>query len=391
MSEASVQLDAREIMMLERQQHDGLVRGMTLLSTLTFRWQDLAIQGVGTAVSVGTSAAGTFGGGDDSSPTTAMERLSTGADDIAADQVTGLLGKAWQKVVARVNENDTVRDCARLLRLGLDQLLAWIKKILVSKQVIGQLVPFWGAIQGAYQGIMSAIETHGHRTAFESLRDMGPVVGAGFPAVALDAFTRYAKGEAIRAGAKSAYTFAKTIGSVLASIFSAGASSILDFVTSVVEAVTSFAYSVIQAVLFDRATEQCRVCVEERREMSVEDFRSIVKGAPFVGAVLFGAANYIGHFNLTALMSNPNHTISSSSLMYAVSKIGEAQRHGCHYVAASHFEIGFRDADQRFKWVIEMMQGYANDKPRSEILTEDATRWQRFKHKAKSLRYRYFS
>lgn len=384
----SVELNAKEIAMLEQAQHDGLCRGMTLLSTLTYRWEDLAIQGISSAASIG-AASHSYGSASPPASET-MARLSGEALDVAEGSIGLMLGKVWKKVEAKVNENQTLKDCCRLLKVGLDNLLGWIKKILASKQVLGQLVPFWGAIQGAYGGIMAAIETHGHRTAFESLKEMGPVIGSGFPTVAMEAFMKYAKVEGIRAGLKSAYTFAKTIGSVLAQIFSAGASSVIDFVTAVVEAVVSFAYSVIQAVLFDKATEKCRVCVEERQEMSVEDFRSIVKGAPFVGAVFFGAANYIGHFNLTALLSDTNKVISSSTMMNGVAKVGEAQRIACGYVQNSHFEIGFRDSasQEEYAWLLKMMRGYT-DQPVSDFLTGNATRWQRFKHKVKKFKYKH--
>ena len=125
--------------------------------------------------------------------------------------------------------------------------------------------------------------------------------------------------------------------------------------------------------------------------MSVDDFRGIVKGAPFVGAVFFGAAHYIGQFNLTSLLADTDMVISTNTLTDGVSKVGLAQKTACGYVANSHFEIGFRDSSSKkeYGWLLNAMKGYADDAPKSDFLTSQATRWTRFKHKAKMFGYKY--
>ena len=80
--------------------------------------------------------------------------------------------------------------------------------------------------------------------------------------------------------------------------------------------------------------------------------------------------------------------ISSKMLTDAITKVSQAQRLACDYTSKSHFKIAFRDsaAKEQYGWILEMVDGFANHKPRSEFLTKDATRWQRFKHKAKKLK-----
>jgi hypothetical protein len=385
----AITLNAKETNLLEQAQYDGLVRGMTALSTLTFRWQDLALQ----TLQLGTSAGGEVYGFVAESPAdTVTGRISGKSRDVAGDAIAYLLSKVWKRVEAKVAQNQTLQDVCRLLKIGLDSLLLVLKKVLVSKEVLGQLIPLYNVVQGSWEGIQRAVEAHGHRTAFESLKDAAPLVGSGFPTVALSGFRTYTMTETIRAGVKSAYTFAKTIGSLLAQIFSAGVSSVLSFVAALVEAITSWAYSVIQAVTFDKATKACGTAMESREGLSVEEFRRIIKGCPYFGCFVFGAANYIGHFNLTALLSNPDNSISSSQLSASVATIGEVQKTACTYIAASHFEVGFRDkaSEAQYGWILKMMQGYASDAPKSEFLTSDATKWQRFKHKAKKFKRKHF-
>ena len=77
--------------------------------------------------------------------------------------------------------------------------------------------------------------------------------------------------------------------------------------------------------------------------------------------------------------------------MAAVASVGQAQKLACGYIAASHFEVGFRDAESRarYAWLLEMMSGYASDAPKSDFLTANATNWQQLKHKAKKFKYKF--
>ena len=54
--------------------------------------------------------------------------------------------------------------------------------------------------------------------------------------------------------------------------------------------------------------------------------------------------------------------------------------------------MGFRDkaSEAQYGWILKMMHGYASDAPKSKFLTSDATKWQRFKHKAKKFKRKHF-
>lgn len=384
---SSIILTNKEKEMLQDAQQEGLKRGITLLSTLTYDWEALAWQAVGSAVNIANSQA--FAS-DSPESTSGKERASTSGDEIAFTSIQTLLSKVWSKIEAKINNDPYIQRLVKVLKIGLSSVVAWIKKIILSKELIGNLVPGFAAVKGLIDGAIGVIETHGHRTAWESLKEASPSIAGGFPKVALDAFGRYVQIEGVRSGLKTTYTFAKTLTSLLLQIFTMGASSVFDFVTSIVEAVSSFAYSTFQAITFGKATDLCRECVKERKLMSVSDFQVICASSAFVGCVFFGAANYIGHFNLTSVLSNDASTIASSSLLASVAKVGEVQKLASKYVAGVNFEMKFRSKEEEseYGWTIKMMKGYASDAPKSEFLTANASNMTKFKHGVKKLFYK---
>ncbi|MFK5915807.1 MAG: hypothetical protein QM484_15680 [Woeseiaceae bacterium] len=384
----SIILTTKEKEMLANAQYEGLKRGVLLLSTLTYDWEALAWQAIGSAVNITNSQV--FQSDSPESKKT-MERLSTSGDEIAMDaaakKIGSLLTKAWDKVEAKIRNDPWIERLVKVLKIGLSTLLAWIKKIILSKEVIGNLVPFYAATKGLIDGAKGVIETHGHRSTWDNLKSASPDIASGFPTVALNAFSQFVKVEGMRSAAKTAYTFAKTITSVLLQIFTMGISSVVDFVTSIIEAVSTFAYSVFQAVTFGKATNLCRECVQERRLMTVSDFQTICASSTYVGCVFFGAANYIGHFNITSVLSSETSIISSSSLLTSVAKVGEIQKSACSYILNSNFDMKFcsKNEENQYGWALQMMKGYGSDAPRSEFLTANASSFTKFKHYGKKL------
>ncbi|MFO7856072.1 MAG: hypothetical protein R6V44_12800 [Paracoccaceae bacterium] len=328
--------------LLEDAREKGIGRGLELLSTMTFRWEDLARQGASGAIAIGSAAHGTFG--MSGTPGQAGDRRNAFGKlaDSAEDAIMAQLSRVWARIRTRVIRNDVIKKCCDVLGVGVSWLLDRIKSCVLSGEIVAKLVPVYGAIKGAYDGVMLAVETHNHQGAFESLRAMAPKIGSGFPTVAMNGFKTCVRTETIRAGARTVCTFGKTIAQELTDIFSAGVASIVAFATCVVEAAVSFAYSVIQAVLFDRATDKARACIAEKGTMHENEFRDMIKGGPFVGAVFFAAANYTGHFNLTPVPTRQGLVISDSSMSNAVASVNEAQKLAAGCIVASHFEIGFR-------------------------------------------------
>ncbi len=378
----AIKLSDKEMGMLEDAQEAGISRGITLLSQMTFSKKQMAIDALTTSVSIATTSID-FSKGEDNDDT-----VGSLIGDGAEAKINTLLSKCWDKARAKVANNKWLSRASHVLEVGLNQLISWIKGLIFSGKVLAQVVPFYGNIKGIVDGALIAIETHGHRSSFESLVEMGDKVSSGISSAALDAFSKYARAEMIRCAGKSAWTFAKSIGGLLAEIFSFGAWKVVDFVIAIVEAITSFCFSVVQAVLFDKATKKFGDYATARTLPSADEFRTIVSGCSFVGCVYFAAANYIGHFNISSMLSNSSRVLSTKSLTDGLTKINEAQKMACGYASSSHFKISFRDAaaKEEFGWVLDMIEGYSSSAPKSEFLTKNATRWQRFKHKAKKLK-----
>lgn len=377
-------LNDKEMQMLESAQQAGLQRGVTLLSNLTFSKTQMAISGLQAGVSIASASSSFASGGSD-------DTVGSIAGDAAEAKIQQLLHKCWDKAREKVENNIWLSRACDLLEVGINQLLSWVKGLIFSGGVLDKLVPLYGNIKGIVDGAIQAVDARSQHTVVDALGNMGPQVSSGVATAALEGFTKYAQGEMLRAAGKSAWTFAKSIGGLLAEIFSFGAWTVISFATAVVEAIVGFAYGLVQAILFDRTTEKFGQYAEARSLPSAEDFRTIITGCPYVGCVFFAAANYIGHFNLTSVLASPNRVLSTKMLTESIPKINDAQLAACGYTRDSSFTLDFRSAEaqQEYTWILKMIEGYSTDTPKAEFLTQDATRWSRFKHKAKSAYYRF--
>lgn len=339
----------------------------------------MGFRGVDAAASVFSASKNFASGGSD-------DTVGSIIGDEAESKIKALLGKAWDKAREKLENNPKLVAACTFLERGLGELLGRIKGLIFNSQVLGQLVPFYGNVKGIIDGAIQAIAAHGHRTAMDTLNDMGPAVASGVATEALSGFTTYVKGEFVRTAVKSAYTFAKSIGGLLAEIFSFGAWSVVSFVTAIIEAIVGFVNSLVQGMLFDRATEKFKEYSEARSLPTPEEFRTVLAGCSFVGCVFFASANYVGHFNLTSVLAQPQRVLSTKMITDSVGQINEAQKMACQYTSGAAFKLSCRKGAEDFKWVLKMIEGYSSDVPKSEFLTADATKWQRFKHSFKKIK-----
>lgn len=383
-----VALTMGEVWKLEEAQHEGLCRGATLLANLTCSWKDMALQSVSMAASIGAETHGYIA---ESVSDDVQGRLGGKVSEVTHAAVQKFLDKIWVKVERKIARNENLAFLCRILKADLDVLLVWLRKLLINKNTLSQIVPFWNVATSAYDALMAAAEADRTMSAFETLKDMGGAIDSGFPRVAMDGFIKYAANEARRTAGKAVYSFGKSIVRLICQIVSAGATAVADIVFAVTEAVASWVFMMVSAYTFHKATKKCAQFIDSDEGMDIDQFRGIIKSCPFFAAVFFGGANYIGHFHLTSLLARRDYTISSSALSEAVSKVGEAQKIACGFVASSRFEIDFRNSSLReeFGWLLKMMRGYASDTPKSEFLTADATRWQRVKHKMKNFKHKH--
>ena len=391
----TIALTSKEVQMLSQAQEEGMARSMQLLSGMTYEPWSLGLAGLETSVGIGMSAY-SFGSSmsQPAQPSTVGSRMADsaagGQADTGAAGVTALLHKAIMKAQEKISSNPWIERLAKVLNIGISAVMSWIKKMVLDMKLIKQLVPGFDAIMGAAKGVMQAMDAYSHHSVLTNLRQAGGQIGSGFPSEALTGFKDFVSVERARAGAHSAFTFAKTIATTLLTIFAPPVGSIVGFVASVVEAIESFVYLAFQAISFGRATEKMREMIEEKVLMDPNDFRTIVASAPLVGCVFFAAANYIGHFHLTSLMSADTMTLSSSAMLASVAKVGEVQKAACGYVSATGFDFTFRTEEEKLKhgWVNNMIKGYSSDAPKSGFLTEDASLLTRFKHKFMMNRHR---
>ena len=369
----AIVLNDKERQLLKDAQEEGLQRAVTLFSYMTFSKKDMVKRGLFAAKDIAVADYkndnGTLG--------------TTKAHGVADDEIKKLLNAAFDKAAEKITKNDNIRKALGYLGKGMSELLVWIKGQLLSSSVLAMLVPLYGNVKEIIGGAIQAVKAYAQKTAIDTLNAMSPVVSAGIPTEALNAFTTFAKAERARAAAKSAYTMSKGIGLLLCEIFTVGATTAITFAAKIVEAVVGFVYSLVQGSIFADATSKFHEWRAKGEVPSPEQFRILISGCSFLGTVFFASANYIGHFNLTNMLADTNKILSTNMLMSSMPKINEAQKMACGYVNDHCFDIDLRSEGKKYKWVKDMIKGYGNTKIHSEFLTADASFWTKVKHKSK--------
>ncbi len=374
-SEDVITLTKDEKMSLARDRVRGVTRGIALLSGLTCDWEKLTSDSLTkgcSAVQTAVAQTKNFNGGNKDSVDWSKFGKSTGS--FAYDKVAKYIGKIWDYVRAKIEQNDWLKRLCRLLNVGLNVALGYLKKALLSPEVMKQLVPFYGPLKSTIDAVNEAINVKGMVDSLARMSTAAADIAMGIPATAMGAFQKYARAETIRATGKAAYNFAKSIGMALLQAFTVGAASIATFTATVVETVMGIAYNFTQAFLFRKATDRCRGMVAGKVRPSTETFKLACAAAPFAGAVFLGAAHYIGSPNVAAAFSSSQKVLSSGMVQSAITSVSDVQKSAAKFVAASHFPITFHDAKakEKFGWVMDMIKGSADSSPKSHIITQKA-------------------
>lgn len=357
-------------------QDEGIMRGIDLIARLHYTKFNMIKSGLGVLNNSASAAHSYF--------TAQNEESATATGQGAADEFTstqGLLTRAWNAVASKLAKDNWIFKLANLLGTGLWPILSWIRDQVLSFEVISKAAPFFGNVKGLVEASEMAHQSYRDFENTSMLNEMGHAVASGVPSIALEGFTKYARMEGIRMAAKSAYTFAKSLGGIIAEIFTFGAWSFIELMTSIIEAVAGFAYSLVNGLLFNKVSDRCRDYVVMNEAPPAEEFRTMISGSPFVGAVFFAGAFRIGQFHLTSVLSGGDRILSSNSVMFSMSKVNEAQKTACSYVARSHFELSLRHTtdQETLGWILPAMRGYSDESIKTDIITQNASNWDQLK------------
>lgn len=332
---------------------EGLTRGIQTLARLTVDWEQIGWQAVGTGTGI---VAGKLSYGFPSEPEVKTKLPSEGLQGIGVDKVTGkikdFLTSIADKAMARLEKHPWVQRVVRLMGLGIDFLVAYLKKLLTSVEVIKTLIPFYAQIQGVIQSVTSLENAVNMSRSLNSISRHGGHIGSGVPAVALGGFLSYLIDERAIQQTKAAYTFTKTLISTLAQVLTAGASSALDLVTKVVELVVSWIYKIYMAWTFDAACKKCQTWVANGSgvEEMEEEFSNACAGCPLLGAFFFAIADHIGTINLTSMFSKGSRVLPSNSVWAAGAKVFEIQVQASQYLQSIVFKPKFREEVDRDRY-----------------------------------------
>lgn len=367
---AQRQADADRQMLLKARDA-GIQRGVALLSRM-----DMDVEGIAWA---GAQAAGSL----HASYPQGLQGAAEGLPRIDALQ-SGLAGLSdfvrwvYGKVEKKIGSNEWLRRVGKTMGIAVEVVLAYVKEHLLQPSLLKGLLPGFLPVKALVATGQAAYAAWSDRNALQRIERAAPEIGSGVPQVMFQQFSKYLSDEMVANALKTGYTFGKTLASVLLTVFATPAASALALVTDIVDAVCAFVHKVFQAFTFRAATRKCREWVQQGDVAAGLDFSDGIAGCPFIGCLFFGAANVIGHFNLTAMLTRPV-AMNGANLMHAVSEVSAVQRVACRYVVQT--QLPFKFTNPADAWIGTMMAGMADEAPRSEFVSDDAskaTKWFHF-------------
>ncbi|MEO1493997.1 MAG: hypothetical protein AAFV19_17730 [Pseudomonadota bacterium] len=248
--------------------------------------------------------------------------LKEAVDDLKKkSMVEKLLDKCWGKVEGKISTLPWVAKIQSLVGQSAKDFLRWAKGIILSPFVPKKLIPIYGIAADLYDAWESGKATYTGSRRMAELTEAKPYMHEGFPVAAMDAFIRYAKIETAKKAGKTAYKFGKAIVSVLGQIFSFGWSTTAEFIAGIVEAITDIAISLIEAKKFDAATARLAEDRKQKRRLSGNDFKNLVKACPLLGCVFYAVAPTIGRDDIIFTFSPPSGSIDERELKTANAKL----------------------------------------------------------------------
>lgn len=373
----SLTLEEKDYDLLLAAKNEGIKRGVRLLAGMDI---DLFSLGISSA----NSFAPLLPGIDHHiSPSNVTQRLSSPVADVGYGSLSEFLKWAFEKVTEKFIQNPTVKRLVQVAGVSVNVILIEVRELILDKLTLKALIPFYGAVKGLIDTGVNIYKAASASNAFDRLDKAAAMISSGVPRQMFNQFRDFLSNEIILNATKTGYTFGKTVASVLVTVFAAPASSPLAFVNSVIEAISSIALKLYQAFTFRRATQRCAQWVEANDISADLDFAEGIAACPFIGCVFFGAANFMGHFNLSAMLTDTKF-LTSANLTLAVSEVSAVQKIACKYVASSEIPFKFKD-EERYGWILKMMNGMADDAPRSEFVTDDASWGAKFVHWGKKL------
>lgn len=354
--------------MLLQARDAGIQRGVALLSRMDMDVEGIAWAGAQAAGQLHATYPQGLQGAAEGLPR--IDLLQSGLAGLE-DFVKWVYGKVEQKI----GSNEWLRRVGKTMGIAVEVVLAYVKEHLLQPALLKDLLPGFLPVKALVATGVAAWSAWSDRNALHRIEQAGPQIGSGVPQVMFQQFSKYLSDEIVANALKSGYTFGKTLASVLLTIFAAPLAGALALVTDVVDAVCAFVHKIFQAFTFRAATKKCREWVKQGDVAAELDFSDGIAGCPFIGCLFFGAANYIGHFNLTAMLTRPV-TMNSANLMHAVSEVSAVQRVACRYVTKT--KLPFKFTNPADEWIGKMMAGMADETPRLEFVSDDAskkTKW----------------
>lgn len=344
-------------------QIEAMRRSAEVLGACTVNYEQMAWDTVKASASIASDQI--FG--DDDDPQSVREALSGSIGDTLFDapeivselggsliekgkkkiprsvrRMAAFLKKLWEKARDKIMSHPILSRLAKLAGVGMVFLLGWVKKVILSLDLLKALVPFYGPIKSLIDTAIAAKGAWEVATVVDKIKAASSSIGSGVPTIALNAFRDFVNRDKQIAVGSTVWTAVKGLASVLLTIFTMGLSSVVELVTQCVEAVVSTAYRLFQAITFDKAAGKIQDKVQTGSVGLVHLHMSdICGGCPYMGALYFAGADYIGKDALVALIGTEKF-ITADAMTANRTVISALKTQAQEYLKAGRFELKWR-------------------------------------------------
>jgi len=370
-------------------QQQGFDKGMRFLSTIQADWNSIGMSVVGTAASA-LSAAKLITASEPES-NSAIERASSELNELVSDGMSAAVNAVpdsqklndikeymeaiWNKIKVKIEESPKIKKALDALKIGLNVLLAQLKELILSAEVLKTLVPFYGVIKGTYHTIKGVIDTRSHHNNWLNLQTISESFAEGIPSIAMQGFIDYVETQRLIEGAKTTYTGAKTLCSLLLQVCTMGISSVFEFASKIAEAVSSFAYAMYETYVVVKFTGFCKEWGSRGKNITDEQFREICAGAPLISCIFIGCsgAQMIPPHCLGALFYSGKKTIGASEFSVTCINLMKAK-----YLAREYYRkspVHLTTSRKEYEWWINILEGKSKDytQPTAQLITAATT------------------
>ncbi|NND92158.1 MAG: hypothetical protein HKN42_14960 [Granulosicoccus sp.] len=346
-----VTLDEPTRNLLRDMRADAAGRAVSMIAAMDVDWTSFAFDQIGSFGSLAIDLGHTDYGGTWQAAQNNATSIGQFESTAAGKIFNVILDKANQELVS----DERVENVLKGAGLGITFVLGVVKYHLFKEGVMSKAVPFFGPVKDTVDAIASG--SVNLRLEQKSFRRVNAAKSLIVPnsdvATAFDSFETLLKIETTKTVTDMSYRLLKDTAVIVTSVFTMGASSVIQIVASIVEVVVGFVYQLVYCLVFQQSVGKCREWTQASASPSDLDFRGWSASCPLLGAYfLVGTAAGGGATTALSMFSQPGVAINSTDFQGAAVKLLKVRQSAAAFINRSPVSVKWTGPNgEKYKWI----------------------------------------